>query len=308
MSVKMAGRSRIHEKLLGWYAQHARDLPWRHTTDPYSILVAEVMLQQTGVHRVVPKYSMFIEKFPTFESLASASRAQVIRMWSSLGYNRRAVNLHITAQFVVEEWSGELPNDISKLRLLSGVGPYTAAAIASFAFGADEPVLDTNIRRVISRLLFGITPPNDKCLEKTARELLPESRASHWSQALMDIGATICTASKPYCQGCPLRSDCVASAILVSAPRDTVKSSVPNRASQDRFMGSTRYYRGRIVEALRSVFPDDQIISLMDLSRKAKLDFSTERREWFLKVLRGLEQDGLVRVWENNGQVSVSLP
>ena len=308
MSVKMGSRSEIHEKILGWYAQNARDLPWRHTTDPYSILVSEFMLQQTGVRRVAPKYSTFLKKFPTFESLASASRAQVIRMWSSLGYNRRAVNLHIAAQFVVEEWSGELPNDVTKLRLLPGVGPYTAAAIASFAFGANEPVLDTNIRRVISRLIFGITPPSDKSLEKAARELLPEGRASQWSQALMDIGSTICTVGKPYCQYCPLRSDCVASEILVSAPRDTVKSSVPYRATQGRFMGSTRYYRGRIVEVLRSVFPDGEIMSLMDLGRKAKLDFSTEHREWFLNVLSGLEQDGLVRVWDNDGQISVGLP
>jgi A/G-specific adenine glycosylase len=304
----MAWRSNIHEKLLCWYARHARDLPWRHTTDPYSILVSEVMLQQTGVRRVAPKYSAFLKRFPTFESLASASRAQVIRMWSSLGYNRRAVNLHATAQFVVEEWAGKLPNDVSMLRLLPGVGPYTAAAIASFAFGADEPVLDTNIRRVLTRLMFGITPTNDKQLINTARELLPEGRASQWSQALMDIGSTVCRVSKPYCQDCPLRSDCSASPLLIAVLRSTVKPSVPYRGSHGRFIGSTRYYRGRIVEALRSVFPEGQIISLMDLDRKAKFEFSTEQLGWLLEVLRGLEQDGLVRVLENDGQVLVGLP
>ena len=172
----------MEEALVAWYAEHARDLPWRRTRDPYAILVSEVMLQQTQVERVVPRYLAWLERWPTLDGLAAASPADVIREWQGLGYNRRGLNLHRTACVVAERgW----PDDLTEL---PGVGPYTAAAVANFAFGREVLPIDTNVRRV---------------RERTGREFSPRA-----AQALMDLGATICLARVPRCGACPLAADC----------------------------------------------------------------------------------------------------
>jgi A/G-specific adenine glycosylase len=172
----------MEQALLAWYAGHARDLPWRRTRDPYAILVSEVMLQQTQVERVIPRYLAWLERWPTVEALAAASPADVIREWQGLGYNRRGLNLHRAARVVAEHgW----PDDLTEL---PGVGPYTAAAVANFAFGRGDLPIDTNVRRV---------------QERTGHAFSPRA-----AQALMDLGATICLARIPRCDKCPLADRC----------------------------------------------------------------------------------------------------
>lgn len=195
--------SDLHAALLDWYARHRRDLPWRRTRDPYAILLSEVMLQQTQVHRVIPKYHEFLARFPTFCALASTPLAEVIRRWAPLGYNRRAVRLHRIARAVVERYDGALPSDPQTLLALEGIGPYTAAAVACFAFGHDVPVLDTNVRRVLSRVLYGPEPPPPADLRQTAQAILPAGRAPDWNQALMDLGATAASPASPTAPSAP---------------------------------------------------------------------------------------------------------
>src|SRR3954469_11860086 len=177
--------------LLDWYARVKRPLPWRATRDPYAILVSEVMLQQTQAARVIPYYEAFLDRFPHVRALASAPKADVLAAWSGLGYNRRALALQRTAQVVDEDgW----PEDLTEL---PGVGPYTAAAVGSFAFGAQVAAVDTNVRRVAERLGRG-----------APAELLPPGRAAEFNQAAMDLGATICTARTARCSECPVRRWC----------------------------------------------------------------------------------------------------
>ena len=303
----------LHRDVLAWYSSHGRDLPWRRTRDPYALLVAEVMLQQTGVDRVVPKYQEFLTQFPSFEALATSPTAEVIRAWGPLGYNRRAVNLQRAAQVVVQQWSGALPRDPDQLRQLPGVGPYTAAALVCFAFGEEVVVLDTNIQRVLSRVVFGVVPAEREHPESAAQSLVPRGRASPWHQALMDIGATLCAVSQPRCGQCPLRPHCAAAPHLQNAPRRVAEASVPYKAPQSPFRESRRYYRGRIVEALCSIQDGRQGIPLAQLGERIKSGFTVRELPWLLDLLRHLEGDGLVRLRCSQGDirgegVTVSLP
>jgi A/G-specific adenine glycosylase len=198
----------VEQLLLAWFAEHGRDLPWRRTRDPYAILVSEVMLQQTQVERVVPRYLEWLERWPTIESLAAASAADVIRSWQGLGYNRRALNLHRAARIVAQRgW----PDDLTEL---PGVGPYTAAAVGCFAFGGDVMPVDTNVRRVQARSGVAFS-----------------ARAA---QALMDLGATVCLARIPRCGRCPLAASCPSQG----------RTYEPQR-KQSRFEGSFRQRRAR---------------------------------------------------------------
>lgn len=204
----------IHDLLLTWYARQGRDLPWRQTSDPYHILVSEMMLQQTQVDRVLPKYREFLARFPTLAQLAEASTAEVIRAWAPLGYNMRAVRLQAIARQVVAEYSGKIPAEETELLKLKGVGRYTAGALACFAYRRQVPTVDTNIRRVLQRLLVGIeredAPLNEQQSWELARQALPSGQAYAWNQALMDLGATICTATAPACEVCPVQRVCAA--------------------------------------------------------------------------------------------------
>ena len=183
-----------HLAVLDWYGGHGRDLPWRQTRDPYAVLVSEVMLQQTQVSRVVERWTAWLERWPTVESLATAPTAELVRAWSGLGYNRRAVMLGAAARAVVER--GGFPRDVAELQQLPGVGPYTARAIACFAFGAQVAAPDTNARRVLERALGEPDAPP------------PPGRAYEWNQALFDLGATVCLARVPRCDRCPLAGGC----------------------------------------------------------------------------------------------------
>jgi A/G-specific adenine glycosylase len=200
----------FQEKLLQWYDRHGRDLPWRHTRDPYRILVSEMMLQQTQVDRVLPKYREWLAAYPTFEALATAPLAEVKRLWQPLGYNFRPERLHQIAQFVKQQ--GQLPETVEGLRALPGIGPYTAGAILSFAFHQDAPMVDTNIQRVILRM-FGIQGnPLRAAVKKRvwqlAETLLPKGQAYIFNQALMDFGALLCTARNPRCSSCFNNDEC----------------------------------------------------------------------------------------------------
>jgi A/G-specific adenine glycosylase len=203
----------FQRRLLAWYATHGRDLPWRRTRAPYRILVSEIMLQQTQVDRVLPKYREFLRRFPTLRSLAAAEVDEVRRLWYPLGYNIRPVRLHTIARETLARYRGRLPDDAEQLRRLPGVGRYTAGAILSFAYGRDEPILDTNARRVLGRVFLGARRlrrlRGDRALWDLAAALVPRGRGYDFNQALMDFGATWCTPHRPRCDGCPLRRICV---------------------------------------------------------------------------------------------------
>ena len=204
--------ARFQRRLLSWYADHGRDLPWRRTQDPYRVLVSEIMLQQTQVDRVVPKYREFLRRFPTVKHLAAAPVAEVRRLWYPLGYNVRPIRLHAIACETVARYGGRLPDREEALRQLPGVGRYTAGAILSFAYGQDTAVLDTNVRRVLGRVFLGprrlARVRGDKTFWDLAAALVPHGRGYDFNQALMDFGATWCTARKPRCGTCPMRSFC----------------------------------------------------------------------------------------------------
>jgi len=247
----------LRDALLRWYAKERRDLPWRRTADPYAILVSEVMLQQTQVARVVPRYLEWLARWPTAAALAAASRAEVLAAWVGLGYNRRALALHAAAAAVARDgW----PED---LRTLPGVGPYTAAAVASFAFGAQVAAVDTNARRVAARLGHG--PPD---------ALVPPGRAADWNQAAMELGATVCTARTTRCDACPVARWCASAGRAAVAPR-----AAPGRGGSERYEDTNRWVRGRVVAALAA---GDGLPG----------DIAPERLE---RAVAGLVRDGLVR-------------
>ena len=208
MDIAEEAVAEVQGALLSWFDATGRRLPWRETADGYAILVSEVMLQQTQVDRVIPVYHAFLRQFPTFESLAEAPAGEVIRAWAGMGYNRRALNLQRAAQAVVERHGGALPTDPKALRSLPGVGEYTANALACFAQGRQVAVVDTNVRRTLGRIFHWPSSPLDREVAATAERVLPEGKAWAWNQALMDLGATVCTSRRPMCLLCPVRSAC----------------------------------------------------------------------------------------------------
>ena len=227
-----AGSEAIQAALLGWFKRVGRDLPWRRGTDPYRTWISEVMLQQTQVDRVVDFFLRFMERFPTVTQLAAAPEADVLRAWEGLGYYRRARQLHAAAKRIVADHGGRLPDTAAGLRELPGIGRYTAGAIASIAFDRPEPIVEANSRRVLARLAAHAAPligtTGDGPIWEIATALLPARRAGLWNQALMDLGAMICTPRNPLCPRCPLADHCLAlatgrvGAIPAATPRRTV--------------------------------------------------------------------------------------
>jgi A/G-specific adenine glycosylase len=244
-------RTDLSTALLDWYTQHSRDLPWRNRPpgrgsgvskrpDPYRVWVSEIMLQQTRVETVIPYFERWMRRFPDIASLAVATQQDVLAMWEGLGYYSRARNLHRAAKIVVAEMGGDLPADPQKLRMLPGIGRYTTGAIASIAFGIDEPALDGNIRRVLARV-FNLreplrSPASERRLWELAAEHLPRGRAGEYNQALMDLGATVCAPQNPACSSCPLAEMCQACALglqdrrPVTQPRPKVPHHVVTAA------------------------------------------------------------------------------
>jgi A/G-specific adenine glycosylase len=248
------------DALLAWYERARRPLPWRETRDPYALLVSEVMLQQTQAARVVPYYRAFLARFPDPATLAAAPAREVLAAWSGLGYNRRALALHAAARAVAARgW----PDDLTEL---PGVGPYTAAAVASFAWDAQQAAVDVNARRVIERWDGRRRGPH--ALADRAAELLPAGRAAAWNQAMMELGATVCTARAPRCGECPVAAWC-------AGPREPPPAR--RGAPRPRFEDTDRYARGRILAALL----DDAPLPSLE----------PERLE---RALAGLTRDGLI--------------
>jgi A/G-specific adenine glycosylase len=288
----------LQRRLLRWYRRHGRaTLPWRTARSPYRTVVSEFMLAQTQVDRVVPKFEAFVRIFPGFAALAQASPADVLREWRGLGYNSRAVRLHRLARAIVESHAGALPADPNDLRSLPGVGPYTVAAIRAFAFDLDDAPVDTNVRRIVHRLFFGVEHPpvaSAQDLDARARTLVPSGHAHDWSSALMDLGTTICTARAPKCLICPLRSDCAASPIdparLELARRTRSKRASPQSVLP--FEQTRRYARGRIVDRLRDL-PPGRRISLLDL-RAVTPGLAQRSIEDVRELVAALERDGLI--------------
>jgi A/G-specific adenine glycosylase len=237
------------EAIVGWGKASGRDLPWRRTRDPWAVLVSELMLQQTQVARVVPRYLAFMARFPDPAVAAGAAVGELIGHWAGLGYNRRAVHLHAAAIRIVSDHGGRLPRDLDQLLALPGVGPYTARAVLAFAFEETVGVLDTNAARVLARAAAGrsLRPAE---AQRLADALVPPGRAWAYNQALLDLGATICTSRRPACGSCPLTSRCAWGRAGWSAP-DPVVGTAGASSGQSTFAGSDRQGRGRLVAALR---------------------------------------------------------
>jgi A/G-specific adenine glycosylase len=205
-------RRRFRKRLLTWYRRHGRDLPWRKTDDPYHILVSEIMLQQTQVDRVLPKYAEWLEKYPSFHALAAAPEQDVAKTWYPLGYNIRPKRLQSIAREAVERYGGHLPADEETLLSFKGIGAYTAGAIRSFAFRERAAILDTNVARVLFRVFIGGGDPKSHAMTqhlwKVSETLVPRRDVFDFNQALMDFGAMVCPARNPKCLVCPMSTDC----------------------------------------------------------------------------------------------------
>ncbi len=309
--------TKLRRRLLAWYRKHGRDLPWRRTNDPYHAMVAEFMLQQTGVNRVLNTYTTFLERFPTLQALADAPVSDVIRAWSGMGYNRRAINLQRAARIIVDEHGGVVPRDPAALAKLPGIGRYTAAAIACFAFHRPVAVMDTNIRRVLGRLLMGRDNIDAGAGWTLAETAVPRDggRASSWHQALMDLGATVCSARRPKCAECPIKDLCAARPLFdgtnkpqiqyaeLSNMLPALKVAERPQPKQQGWIGTTRYYRGRIVETLRN--HANGAMPIEELGPLVRNEYAAAEHEaWLRELLAGLERDGLVVVIQD----SVGLP
>jgi len=337
-------REQVWQALLAWYAAEGRaHLPWRETCDPYAILVSEVMLQQTQVERVLPKYREFLARFPTFAALAAEPVGEAIKAWAGLGYNQRAVRLHNIARQVVEEFGGQLPNTLEGLMALKGIGRYTAGAVACFAFGLPVATVDTNIRRTLWRVFRGVEQlpwPGGETAARMYLELaewaLPSERAYDWQQALMDLGARICLARKPLCEACPLREQCAAYAetaqvalfpsgealarlrderaaneehpparrVAESGVSYGSKTALKRRPTTIPFEQTSRYFRGRIVDALREL-PSGATLTLAALGPRIKPDYSDADLPWLRKLAQGLARDGLARLDDENEAIAL---
>jgi A/G-specific adenine glycosylase len=281
--------------ILAWYAANARDLPWRQPgTPPWSVLVSEIMLQQTPVARVLPAYAAWMARWPTPAALAAATPADAVRQWDRLGYPRRAVRLHAIAQILVREHDGEVPPSAEVLGTLPGIGPYTAAAVASFAFGQRHAVLDTNVRRVLARLVTGAAAPpvaTSAAERRLAQALLPadDASAARWSVAVMELGAIVCRASRPSCLACPVARGC--------AWRQAGQPAAASpRAVQSGYAGSDRECRGRLLAVLRAATGPVPA---------ARLDAAWDDSGQRARALAALIADGLVT---RRADGSVALP
>jgi A/G-specific adenine glycosylase len=282
-------RLRYAEPVLTWYAEHARDLPWRRPdTSPWAVLVSEIMLQQTPVARVLPVYDAWLTRWPTAAALAAEPSGEAVRAWGRLGYPRRALNLHASARAIVERHDGEVPSEYDDLRALPGVGAYTAAAVASFAYGRRHAVLDTNVRRVLARLVTGVEyPPKTQTAAEArlAESLLPlePTLAARWAVAVMELGALVCTARTPRCADCPLSADCTWR--LAGKPA----YDGPPRRGQS-YAGTDRQCRGRLLAVLRHSSGPVEKAALDDVWDDAR------QRE---RALSALVEDGLIDPMED---------
>ncbi|MBI2103185.1 A/G-specific adenine glycosylase [Candidatus Woesearchaeota archaeon] len=297
--------------LLEWYSVNKRDLPWRRTTDPYHVVVSEFMLQQTQVSRVVEKYHEFFLLFPTIQSLAAASPAEVIKAWSGLGYNRRALLLHRFVREVVEKRGGVIPSVPEELILLPGVGSYMAGSIASFAFNLPEPAVDVNVRRIFYRYVHGkdqgkpLGRKEEEQLWTLVRGNIPKLKSSDFHNALMDFGSLVCTRDSPSCASCPLRSSC-SFVSLYEAQKEKVLYVMEKRQEKGMMENGkfvpNRIFRGRIVEFARQ--NEHRSFSFAVFGKVIKKDYTNCDREWLLLLCKTLQEDHLLTFsLENNDSI-----
>jgi A/G-specific adenine glycosylase len=289
----------VREALVSWYEADHRDFPWRRTEDPYEILVSEVMSQQTQLGRVVSAWEDFLDRWPTVADLAAADRSEVVAFWTdhSLGYNNRAKYLHEAARQVVDDHDGQFPRTPDGLSELMGVGPYTANAVASFAFDAGDAVVDTNVKRVLHRA-FDV-PDDDDAFERVAQAVMPPGESRVWNNAVMELGGVAC-GKTPRCDeaGCPWRAWCHA--------YETGDFTAPDVPTQPEFEGSRRQMRGRVVRTLGEY---DEL-SLDELGPKIRVDYAPKGsygREWLRGLLSDLSDDGLIEMHESDDVCLVRL-
>ena len=283
----------FRKQILTWYRKNQRDLPWRKTRDPYRILISEVMSQQTQISRVIPKYEAWLDKFPTVQSLAASNISDVLRYWSGLGYNRRALNLKKTAEMIIEKYKGKFPTNEKELLSLPGIGQYTSRAVLCFAFDQQVAVVDTNVRKVIltqfknelgimnyelgennkiNNSLLSIQDAlktnkiTDKDIEVIAQLLLPKGKAYEWNQAMMDYAAAMLKKEK------------------IPIPKQT------------KFHGSRRYYRGQILKILLQ----KKSVSIGDVGPLIKKEFTSSEKEWLLNLLEELQKEGFISIKNSN--------
>ncbi len=282
----------VRTALISWYEDDHRSFPWRETTDPYEILVSEVMSQQTQLGRVVDAWEAFLERWPTAADLAAADRGAVVGFWTdhSLGYNNRAKYLHEAAGQIVSEFDGDFPRDPDELQELMGVGPYTANAVASFAFNNGDAVVDTNVKRVLHRAFAEIHNADDPDYETVANALMPAGESRIWNNAIMELGGVACQ-KQPRCdeEGCPWREWCHA--------YQTGDFTAPDVPTQPSFEGSRRQFRGRIVRLLG----EHDEMDLDTLGHRIRVDYTPDGeygREWIRELLSDLAEDGLAEVDE----------
>lgn len=300
--------------LLSWYEKHKRDLPWRNTTDPYRILVSEIMLQQTQVRRVILKYQEFLNTFPTVNDLARASKAEVIQAWSGLGYNRRALLLHQFAKVIIASYQGIIPTTVAELRQLPGIGPYAAGAIASFAFNQPAPAIDVNVRRIYRRYFEGVdiglpqSREKERELYQKVQEIIPLGKSRDFHNALMDFGSMVCTRVKPHCDSCPLQVSCRFFPLYTTQKENVlyVMEKAPEQGvvEEGKFVPN-RIFRGRIVEWVRKNSGTDLL--LHELGKIIKADYTEEDHLWLLALCSKLQADGLLRYTSKNSLIRLEL-
>ncbi|WP_203568966.1 HhH-GPD family protein [Aestuariimicrobium ganziense] len=290
--------SQVVDAVLDWYDEHARDLPWRRPSrTPWGVMVSEFMLQQTPVARVLQPWQVWMERWPTPEALASEPSSSAVAAWGRLGYPRRALRLHQAAVAMVERHDGQVPSSLDDLRALPGVGDYTAAAVASFAFGQRQVVLDTNVRRVLARVASGREYP-DSSPTRAERDLaeshLPadEARAARWSVASMELGALVCTARSPRCGECPVVGKCAW--LAAGRPRHADDPTARPRRGQ-AWEGTDRQCRGTLLQALRD--------GVGGWSTEELLALWPRDRDQAERSLKGLLDDGLAH--ESDGVVTL---
>jgi A/G-specific adenine glycosylase len=289
--------AQVQRALLAWHETNGLRAPWRESRDPYHCLVAAVMAQQTQMSRVMPSYETFVAAYPTIEALAQASLGDVIRTWAGMGYNQRAVWLHSAARTIVRDgW----PQDAHGLARIDGIGPFTAAIIASFAFGQPAAAVDTNVRRVLGRLAGDEQMPA-AALQRLADGAIPHDAPARWNQAVMDYGARICS-SRPRCGECVVARWCASRESFVVARAAEPRPRYRTRRPQPVFEGSPRWYRGRIIDALRALPPGRTVTVAMLAKRIA--NGSAPDPAMTAELVSQLERDDLV---VRRGQ-RVSLP
>jgi A/G-specific adenine glycosylase len=291
--------------LLRWYRKFGRDLPWRHTQDPYHILVAEVMLQQTQVTTVIERYQRWFKRFPTIAALAKAESAAVLKEWSGLGYNRRVLALQQIAQRVMTEFRGKFPADIATLKSFNGIGDYTAHALASFAFQQRVPLVDTNIKRVLGRIFFGykklekIRDDHEQFWELSRKVIDRTSSPYDLNQGLMDFGAIVCTAKQPRCHVCPMQTICRSYPAILQAQPEHLR--VKTKRHEPLYYGQPRrIWRGKILQYLHT---QPKGATLQAIGRHLQADWQDSRLEWLDSVIRTMIKDQLIQTKGNRFQV-----